>query len=301
MLLRKKLNFFRNIHLCGYLSLLMMANCGFPSVKEDNKVEQLLSNFQEREMGRLLSVKYLMFADVLQRNDERKNSEYFHNMSQKALKGDYGYDFKSFLTMVPKGRPEQLADLHFLFNCWRYFEINGESLGEATICKNSFLNLSRILERDVRRDTTKTELMGKEMGLAAEEMEVLENLLEEKSFDIHFDYDSYKLNPTALSKIGVLLRYLAGLENDYRLIIIGHTDRAGKTLYNKTMARRRANTVLNVLCKNGVPQNLIEAQAAGSVSPRIITKKDTKNQLNRRVEIIIDTPYKKQDFLPKPL
>ena len=41
-------------------------------------------------------------------------------------------------------------------------------------------------------------------------------------------------------------------------------------------------------------------KVASSVQPQILTKKNTKFQDNRRVEIIIDTDFGGQDILPQP-
>lgn len=254
-------------------------------VTETDKRED--NEFEKNEIVyKILSSKYTRYADVLERNGDNKSSKYFKKLSKKALEGDFGAKFKHEFSK--NNRPEQLADMYFLFNCWYYFETNNKNLGEATICKNSFLDLYLQMERKT------TDIKDKIVVVKDERPPI-------NSLDIFFDYDSFKLNGEAVEKINLLLEYINDLKTDYRIMIIGHTDRIGKPIYNNTLARRRANSVLNALVKNGVPYDLIDVKSVGSKSPNVITKRDKKNQINRRVEIIIDTNYKSQDFIPQPI
>lgn len=253
------------------------------------KVDKLDGNVFEEDkyLNSILSLKYTRYADILERNDDNKSSKYFKKLSKKASEGDFGAKFKHKLSK--NNKPEQLADMYFLFNCWYYFETNNKNLGEATICKNSFLNLYLQMEKETTNIKDKITIKEKTP------QDIINNI------DIFFDYDSFKLNNEATEKINLLLKYINNLKTDYRIMIIGHTDRIGKPIYNNTLARRRANSVLNALIKNGVPYDLIDVKSVGSKSPNLITKRDKKNQMNRRVEIIIDTNYKSQDFIPQPI
>ncbi|MDR2077894.1 MAG: OmpA family protein [Rickettsiales bacterium] len=254
-------------------------------------------------VGDLLAIKYYDYADVLEKNQDYTSSRYFAKLSKEAKNGNFGEKFKSHDVIA--GRPEQIADMYFLFNCWYYFETNDKNLGEATICKNSFLKLNSILsksKKSTKVDYDKQPVHSQySVDLTRDEEIILSEFIEKGSMDITFDYDNYKLNPDAVIKIGLILRYLNTLENDYKIILVGHADRSGKSIYNNTIARRRANTILNTFLKNGIPRDLIEVQAFGSRSPRIITRKDTKNQYNRRVEVILNTNYRIQNFLPQPI
>jgi outer membrane protein OmpA-like peptidoglycan-associated protein len=256
----------------------------------------------EQEISELLVLKYSDYSDVLAKNQDYVSSRYFMELGRKASEGNFGEKFKSHDSLV--GRPEQIADMYFLFNCWYYFETNDKNLGEATICKNSFLRLNSILSKNRKKVkvTHGTAIQEwPDMDLTREEEIILSELIEKGSIDIIFDYDSYKLNPSAVTKIGLILRYINILENDYKITLAGHADRSGKSIYNNTMARRRANTILNTFLKNGIPRDVIEVQAFGSRAPRIITKKEAKNQHNRRVEIMLNTAHKIQNFIPEPL
>ncbi|MDR3078755.1 MAG: OmpA family protein [Rickettsiales bacterium] len=262
---------------------------------EDSGLEDITATGEA--MNDLLSEKYQNYSDVLGRNGDHDSSSYFKKLSKNAKAGDPGKKFRFHDTL--RGSPEQMADLYFLFNCWHYFETQNKNLGEATTCKNSFQRLSHSL----RIGTGKSVLeIGDSIGmdLTREEEFIFAEFMKNRSISILFDYDAYKLNPTGITKIGLLLKYLNYLNSDYRIIIIGHTDRVGKPIYNNTLARRRANGVFNILLKNGVPRSLITVQHSGSRSPRVITRRGARNQLNRRVEIIVNTDYKSQDLQPEP-
>ena len=98
------------------------------------------------------------------------------------------------------------------------------------------------------------------------------------------------------------LKYLSSINEDYKVIITGHTDRYGNVFYNNKLSRKRAKTVYNTLIKNGVPSEFVEISGHGSREPFVITDNKNKNKLNRRVEIRVERNYDvKQDYVPQPL
>lgn len=250
----------------------------------------------------ILALKYLRYADVLKRNYDYTSSRYFAGLGLDAY--NRKKDFSLVLDDTMKDlKPETLADIYFLFNCWLYFETNNKNLGEATICKDSFVKLTNLLEKNrniALQNKIVTAEDEKTKFLTSEEELYFVDFAKNKSIDIFFDYDNYKLNPDALVKISSVLKYINTLKNDYRITVVGHADRIGRAIYNNTIARRRANTVYNILLKNGVPRDFITVHSVSSSVPKVITRQTDKNQLNRRVEIIINTDYKDLDVNPQP-
>ena len=251
----------------------------------------------------ILALKYLRYADVLKRNYDYSSSRYFAKLGLDAY--NRKKDFSLVLDDTMKDlRPEVLADFYFLFNCWLYFETNNKNLGEATICKDSFIKLTNLIEKN-RNISIQNKLVSVEQDkmkfLTSEEELYFVDFAKNKTIDIFFDYDNYKLNPEGLVKMSSVLKYINTLENDYRITVVGHADRIGRAIYNNTIARRRANTVYNILLKNGVPREFITVDSVSSSTPKVITRQKDKNQLNRRVEIIINTDYKNLDINPEPL
>ena len=250
----------------------------------------------------ILALKYLRYADILKRNYDYTSSSYFAKLGLDAY--NRKKDFSLVLDDTMKDlKPDTLADLYFLFNCWLYFETNNKNLGEATICKDSFVKLTNFLEKN-RNIALQNKLVSAEEDktkfLTSEEELYFVDFAKNKSIDIFFDYDNYKLNPEALVKISSVLKYINTLDTDYKITVVGHADRIGRAIYNNTIARRRANTVYNILLKNGVPRDLITVESVSSSTPKVITRQTDKNQLNRRVEIIINTNFKNLDVNPQP-
>lgn len=260
----------------------------------------------ENNLGNVLGLKYLRYADILEKNGDTKSAKHFSDLAvDAAFYNRYGEEFKEKFS--ENNSVEQIADMYFLFNCWYYFETNNKNLGEATICKNSFLELYKQLERSNKiavnledKVVNNTDFENLE-GLSKKEEVIYRDLLKKQNIDIFFDYDSFKLNDEANERIKVLLKYINNLKTSYKISVIGHADRIGKTIYNNSIAAKRANIVFNALIKNGVPQASISVKSLSSKSPKVITKQNDKNQLNRRVEIIIDTDYKQNDVVPQPL
>ena len=284
--------------------LIILNSC---STKLDNlrKQENLLES--KDDFSSILGLKYLRYADVLEKNHDMVSANYFAELAEDALyKNKYGKEFKKEFS---KDNPdEQMADMYFLFNCWYYFETNNKNLGEATICKNSFLELYEQLEVASKigvndeEDKIIEDYENNDMaGLTKSEEIIYRSLLKSNKIDIFFDYDSFKLNNEANEKIKVFLKYISNFETSYKIHIIGHADRIGKTIYNNNIARKRTNTVFNILVKNGIPKDSINIKSYGSKSPKVITKIEDKNQLNRRVEIIVEPNFNKNDVVPQPI
>ena len=106
--------------LLGSFLLIFLFSC---STKIDflRRRENLLES--KNDLGSVLGLKYLRYADVLEKNDDKKSAKYFSDLAiDAAFYGKYGKEFK-----------EKFSD--------------NKNLGEATICKNSFLELYKQLDR----------------------------------------------------------------------------------------------------------------------------------------------------------
>ena len=254
------------------------------------------------EFKDILTLKYLRYSEILKTYSDYKSSRYFLQLANDAYNSYNRISFKFDDYMLTED-PSMLADIYFLFNCWYYFESNNKNLGEASICKDSFNKLIAIVEQK-RNKNSKTNITvedGRGTSFLTADEEIYYSLVSKTNkMDIYFDFDSYKLNNGAVQKVSALLKYIKNLKQEYKILVIGHTDRAGKVIYNNTLARRRANTVRNILNKNGVPKDLLTIEVVASQHPEIITRQGEKFQSNRRVEVIIDTNVMTQDMLPQP-
>ena len=252
----------------------------------------------------ILALKYLRYSDILKKNHDYISSSYFAGLGLDAYYRKNKFSLKLDETLKDT-KPETLADLYFLFNCWMYFETQNKNLGEATICKDSFVKITNMLEKNknvVLHDKINSSSDGENIEFLTEEEELFFfQFAKQKVINIYFDYDNYRLNPESTTKLSAILKYINKLDSDYKIAVVGHADRVGRAIYNNTLARRRANTVYNVLVKNGVPKEFIDVSSLSSKSSKILTRQGEKNQHNRRVEIIIDTNYKNLDVSPQVL
>ena len=172
--------------------------------------------------------------------------------------------------------PIQLAHLTMLHDCWVSNEKNPWNLGTLSKCKTRFLRLSTEMEDYMANLKPKEQVQIVQMPQP-----------EFKKFDIYFDTAGYKFNPDANKQFFELLDYLSQLNGNYRILLLGNTDRNGKKLYNDNLARRRVLSTKNMLIKNGVPRDLIETKSDGEETLEILTKDGQKNKYNRLVAVYV--------------
>jgi outer membrane protein OmpA-like peptidoglycan-associated protein len=106
--------------------------------------------------------------------------------------------------------------------------------------------------------------------------------------EISFDFDSAAIKPTfrpTLQKLADVLRKYD--RND--ITVIGHTDSVGSDSYNQLLSERRAVAVRDQLTVLGVPSSRLRAFGRGEFEPRADNGTESGRQLNRRVEILVQT------------
>ncbi len=106
--------------------------------------------------------------------------------------------------------------------------------------------------------------------------------------DFLFDVDSSVVKPGAYNEIDRLARVL----NQYpatRIRVEGYTDSTGTEEYNLKLSQRRAEAVKQLLISKGVSPDRITAIGYGESKPRASNATPYGRQLNRRVEIYIES------------
>ncbi len=104
--------------------------------------------------------------------------------------------------------------------------------------------------------------------------------------DILFPVDSDQLSPGIYGD----LRILASSLNQYsasRIEIQGHTDNTGTAAYNQNLSERRAQSVTQVLIRNGVSPARLRAVGYGEAQPIATNASPEGRQQNRRVQVVI--------------
>ncbi len=106
-------------------------------------------------------------------------------------------------------------------------------------------------------------------------------ILTQFSNGILFDFDKYQVKKQFIPTIQGLSSYL-NTHPSISLIIEGHTDKAGKAGYNRTLSLKRANAVKSIFTSFGVSENRIKTIGQGENKPI----PGANDEENRRVVII---------------
>lgn len=103
-------------------------------------------------------------------------------------------------------------------------------------------------------------------------------------FIIFFDWDGRSI---ARDDGDILADVIAAYRanSEYRLRLVGHSDRSGPAGHNRVLARGRAVVVRDYLAEQGIPTGAMELASAGEERPLIATADGVREAQNRRVEI----------------
>ena len=101
---------------------------------------------------------------------------------------------------------------------------------------------------------------------------------------VFFDFDQSAITAEAAQTLDQAVTAYANC-GTARVMLAGHTDRAGSVRYNLGLAERRNTSVANYLTGKGVPGSRISSAALGESQPRKQTPDGVREQENRRVEI----------------
>jgi outer membrane protein OmpA-like peptidoglycan-associated protein len=103
---------------------------------------------------------------------------------------------------------------------------------------------------------------------------------------IEFELNKAEILPQSLPAMNQLL----GLMNKYptmHIMIQGHTDNTGDSIFNQRLSLERANAVRSWLVNNGVAGSRIESIGYGQMRPISSNATDAGREANRRIEFII--------------
>jgi outer membrane protein OmpA-like peptidoglycan-associated protein len=106
------------------------------------------------------------------------------------------------------------------------------------------------------------------------------------SFTLYFVANSNELMPDSRATLDALLAEVAKRQA-VEIQITGHTDRVGKIEDNDRLSMERAETIRDVLIKNGLHAGFIRVVGRGEREPLIPTPDEQAEPRNRRVEVIV--------------
>ncbi|MCG8698250.1 MAG: OmpA family protein, partial [Bacteroidales bacterium] len=104
--------------------------------------------------------------------------------------------------------------------------------------------------------------------------------------NIFFETDKYDLKPESKHELDKLVAFLKS-NWGFNIEISGHTDNQGKPDYNQQLSERRAQSVVDYLIENQIPESRLTFKGYGMTKP--VATNDTKEgrAQNRRTEMMV--------------
>ena len=103
---------------------------------------------------------------------------------------------------------------------------------------------------------------------------------------VFFDTNSTTLSQQSATTVTEAANVAKSMANA-RVAVTGFTDTDGSPAYNQQLSLRRADAVKNALVSNGIAPQAITVNGAGEAGLLIETPDQTKNEKNRRVQIVV--------------
>ncbi len=165
----------------------------------------------------------------------------------------------------PKKAPNNMALAQAKFDCWMEEQEENYQPKDIAACRNAFDQAMARVEAALSTPTTAAQ--PKMAG----------------PYVVYFAFNSAKLDAKAMATI----KDAAAAAKSSKVVVSGHTDRAGKNDYNQRLSADRARAVVRALIKDGVPKGNISSSHHGEEQPAVATDDGKKEPKNRRVEIVI--------------
>jgi OOP family OmpA-OmpF porin len=107
-----------------------------------------------------------------------------------------------------------------------------------------------------------------------------------KAWMVFFDTNSTTLSQQSAMTVTEASNVAKSTANA-KVTVTGYTDTDGAPAYNQQLSVRRADAVKNALVSNGIAPQAITVNGAGEGGLLIDTADQTKNEKNRRVQIVV--------------
>ena len=107
--------------------------------------------------------------------------------------------------------------------------------------------------------------------------------------DINFVPDSPELLPDEHGRLDMIAEKLLDVvkDNEYTLLVEGHTASVGKPTGEMNLSILRAQTIINELVKRGINKDLFTYKGYGGTAPIGDNSTEEGRAKNRRVEIVV--------------
>ena len=103
---------------------------------------------------------------------------------------------------------------------------------------------------------------------------------------VFFEFDSSDLTSAAMQTLDEAAGTALEMR-PYKIVIRGHTDRAGPDAYNLKLSEARSLSVASYLIEQGAGRFVIHAEGLGESEPIAKTSDGVRDGRNRRVEVTL--------------
>ena len=119
-------------------------------------------------------------------------------------------------------------------------------------------------------------------GLSSPEKRIEE--LKRFSFaPVYFDYDKHEIKSEYHEQLNEIKKIVLS-HSDLRILVIGHTDSDGSNRYNKTLSKRRAESIILFFTSRGLRRDRIVIDFKGETFPVESNATSEGKSKNRRVD-----------------
>ena len=196
-----------------------------------------------------------------------------------------------FAMLVGGGRgraPEAAARAQISFECWMQEQEEGHQPDDIAACRNAFYNAVITAEVALRPPAPPPPAPAP-APTSEPEPEPEPEPSYVTYYVVFFDFDSAEL--TKAGKTTLDEAAATALEmRPYKIVIWGHTDRAGPESYNLGLSEARALSVARYLIDRGAGRFVIDVEGLGESEPIAKTSDGVRDGRNRRTEVSLTEP-----------
>ncbi len=175
-----------------------------------------------------------------------------------------------------KGKaPAIAAAAQISYECWLQEQEEGHQPGDIADCRNAFYGQVIAAEVAIRPPPPPPPPPEPE----PEPVYVT-------YYVVFFDFDSSDLSMAAKQTLDEAAGTALAMR-PYKIVIRGHTDRAGPEEYNLGLSERRALSVAGYMIDQGAGRFVIDAEGLGESEPIAKTADNVRDGRNRRVEVTL--------------
>ena len=171
--------------------------------------------------------------------------------------------------------PVSAARAQLSFDCWMQEQEEGHQPGDIADCRNAFYG--SVVAAEVAMRPAPPPAPEPEPEPEPEPSYVT-------YYVVFFEFDSSELSNAAKQTLEEAAATALEMR-PYKILIRGHTDRAGPDAYNLKLSETRALSVASYLIENGAGRFVIHAEGLGESEPIAKTSDNVRDGRNRRSEI----------------